>query len=165
MQQLLKLRWPLDLRLLIHQPLGFGHLSDPGKIIILALILQTQLIHLPGQPFPPIEANLNLKGKPRLQPQMHKPKHRMLLIEVKMHTFALGKHRLQAVNFIGLTGFHTPQDANQSFGYRAFPGNSACYVFFANPGRIEIYPWPIGLLKPSVLPPPVSVGSDSSNNF
>jgi len=67
-----KLR-PSHLKLLIHELLGCGHVFDPPKAIVQALVGEVGTIHLARKPLATIEAYLYRKRCPGLQADSHYP--------------------------------------------------------------------------------------------
>src|SRR5574341_557729 len=61
---------PLGAMLLVHHPLGPLKISDPRKTVVLLAIGNPLFVHLPPQPFPSVQANLDQKGKPSLEPKV-----------------------------------------------------------------------------------------------
>ncbi len=53
---------PIGRQLLVQQLLGTLPIVDPKKLILTAFILQTDPVHLPSQPLPAVDADLNLEG-------------------------------------------------------------------------------------------------------
>src|SRR5213083_36215 len=79
----IQLLWPIDLKLLVHQTLSSFEMTDPGKAILFLGVVHLVAIHLAAQPLTPVDANLDLEGKPALEPQVHEPKLRVQMVEVK----------------------------------------------------------------------------------
>src|SRR5213592_3680171 len=65
----IQLLWPIDLKLLVHQTLSSFEMTDPGKAILFLGVVHLVAIHLAAQPLTPVDANLDLEGKPALEPQ------------------------------------------------------------------------------------------------
>ena len=61
----------MHLPLLVHQLLGLCVVLDPDEAVALLPVFQSVLIHLSGQPFPPIEPDLDVAGKPSLDARLH----------------------------------------------------------------------------------------------
>jgi hypothetical protein len=74
--------------LFTHQPLCADPILDPDKAVVLFLEADALLPHLARQPFPPVEADLNRKGKPCLNARIHPPQFRMLPVWVHEQAFA-----------------------------------------------------------------------------
>jgi hypothetical protein len=71
------------LQLPVHQLLGVLIILDPHKSVPLLKVFQPVLIHLPGQPFPSVETDLYVEGKPGLKPRVHPPQLGMNLILIQ----------------------------------------------------------------------------------
>src|SRR5439155_5275836 len=78
--------------------------------------------------------------KPRLEPQVHKPKDRMLVIKIEVHAFAVFEHGSDAPNFVGPTGLNTAQNRDETSLHRILSSDLACRLLFGKFGRIEIFP-------------------------
>ena len=113
---------PVGLQLGVHQPLPLLPIGDPREAIVLLLILHSCLIHLPRQPFPPVHANLNRKGKPRSNARIHPSENRVIPILIHVQTFARALHQVQllglpiAINVESPARFHACQGAHWSLG-------------------------------------------------
>ena len=79
----------------IGQRLRTLRVFQTAKAVFLPRIAQTLGIHLPRQPFMPIEAQRHVEGKPRLQPKMHQAVDWMQKIKVVVQTFAGGELQTQ----------------------------------------------------------------------
>src|SRR3972149_1462457 len=95
-QQPVQFPRPVHTQLLIHQPLGRRHVLDPWEAILPTLVTDPSRVQLTRQPFTAVDAHLNRHGKPRLQPRVTEPPHRMNPVEVIMRTLLQSalKHQL-----------------------------------------------------------------------
>ena len=116
----IKLVWPVELELLVHEPLGSWDMADPRKTVLFFGVVHLVAVHLSAQPFTTVNANLNQKGKPALQPQVHEAKLRMQLVEVEMLASAALELEFQffglaiAAQEVSPAGLHTPKNPDQS---------------------------------------------------
>ena len=91
-------------------------MADPGKAIFFLRVIHLVVIHLAAQPFSAVEADLDLKGKPALEPQVHEAELPMQMIEIEMLTLAALEFELQlfglaiAAQKISAAGFHAAED-------------------------------------------------------
>ena len=81
--------WPIQIEWLVHQPLSSLERADPGKAILFLGVVHLVAIHWPAQPLTPVAANLDLEGKPTLQPQVHEPKVTRQMVEIELLAFAI----------------------------------------------------------------------------
>src|SRR6266705_3153279 len=149
----IQLLWPIDLKLLVHQTLSSFEMTDPGKAILFLGVVHLVAIHLAAQPLTPVDANLDLERKPALQPQVHEPKLRVQMVEVKMLALAAFQLELQLFGLaitaekISAAGFHAAKDADQpvleSVLVDEFPGQS----FLARKTRGQVTKRPAGDLR------------------
>ena len=95
---------PVPMHLGVEQGLGSRPVLDLHQTVALAPIGQTLAIQLAAEPFPTIEANINLEGEPGLEPQMHQPEVRVETVEVKMQ--ALTGLQRQAQQVVGVAAVH-----------------------------------------------------------
>ena len=129
----------------IHQGLGFGESFDPGEAVIFPLVAQAGPIHLTGQPFPAVEANLDGEREPALDSGMHEPKDGIDPVMVKKQAFAPTRVEFQffrlpvTVQFIALTGLHGGQDADQAFFDPISLGDLSGYFFLVDLGGIQVH--------------------------
>ena len=91
---------PTDLDLLIQPWLRPREILNPGKTIVLAHILQACSVHLPGQPFPSLQADLHRKGKPGLKARVHETEHGMNPVVVKKEALAQPRHQLKLLRLL-----------------------------------------------------------------
>ena len=75
-------------KLLVHKTLGLGNILNPGETVVLPLVAQLGIIHLPSKPFTTVETDLNVKWEPRLDPTVHKSENRMDVVMVEVKTFS-----------------------------------------------------------------------------
>ena len=64
---------PIGLQLLVHELLRALKIRDPRKAVFLLLKREPRLAHLLRQPFPTVNADLDVEGKPGLNPRVHPP--------------------------------------------------------------------------------------------
>ena len=113
---------PFPLDQAVHQPLGLGNVVDVDEAIVALLIFDTLAIKASAQPLPPINADLNGKGKPGLQSHMHQAKFPVNKIEVQVKTLPDGGIQSEGFQapvlfqFEGPTGLNAGQHADQSVG-------------------------------------------------
>ena len=81
---------PFSFELTIHQALSFGPVGKVREAVIMLQVLQTGGLHLPRQPFPSVEADLNGKREPSLDAGIEKAEDRMDLVVVEEQAFARG---------------------------------------------------------------------------
>ena len=74
---------PGGFQLLLHQLLGFLVIFDPYEAIALLPVFQPVPVHLPGQPFAPVQSHLNIKGKPGLNARVHPSQFRVDLVVIQ----------------------------------------------------------------------------------
>jgi len=138
-------RRPWGSQLGIHQGLGFGKVFDPGEAVIFALVGQADPIHLAGQPFPAIEADLDGEREPALDSGMHETKDRIDPVMVEKQAFTPAGLEFQflglpvPMQFIALTGFHGSQDADQAFFDPILLGDLSGYFFFVGLRGIQVH--------------------------
>ena len=141
---------PIQVQLPVHQPLRSGEVADPGKTVLFLGVVHLVTIHLPAQPFPAIEADLNLEGKPALQAQMHEAKLRMQMVEIEVLALAAFQLEFQllglavAAQKIGPAGLDTTKNPDQAILeailFNEFPRQN----FFAGVAGGEIAKRPSG---------------------
>ena len=68
---------PVGLQLLVQELLRPRPIPHPEKLVVVADVAQLLPVHLASQPFPTIDANLHLEGKPGLQADVQPAKGRM----------------------------------------------------------------------------------------
>jgi hypothetical protein len=140
LSQLLAQTYPVSAQLSIGQVLGLVEIFHPGKSVIGLAVAQPFLIHLTGQPVMAVEADVDEKGKPSLQTQVHQSKASVLDVEVQVQALAQFQVRLEllglviASHFVGPTRFYTSKDRYQAlfnaialsdFSRQLFLGQSA----------------------------------------
>jgi hypothetical protein len=95
-------------------------MTDPGKAILFLGVVHLVAIHLAAQALTPVDANLDLERKPALQSQVHEPKLRVQMVEVKMLALAAFQLELQLFGLaitaqkISAAGFHAAKDSDQA---------------------------------------------------
>src|SRR5215471_7330120 len=119
-KDVIQLVWPVELELLVHELLGSWDMADPGKTVLFFGVVHLVTIHLAAQPFTTVNANLNQKGEPALQSQVHEAELRMQLVEIEMLAPAALEFEFQffslaiAAQEISPAGLHTSKNPNQS---------------------------------------------------
>src|SRR6266487_2694646 len=110
---------PLYSQLRIQQSLRVGPVFHPGKAVVLPHKLQARGRHLPGQPLPSVQADLDGEGKPSLNARVHETPAGMNRVVVKKQAFSPTLRQVQllrlaiAVDLKTPTELHRGQDANQ----------------------------------------------------
>jgi hypothetical protein len=111
---------PIQVPLAIHQPLGLGDLADPGKTVLFFGVVHLAAVHLPAQPLPAVEADLNLEGKPALQAQVQEAKLRVQMVEIEVLALAALQLEFQlfglamATQKIGAAGLDASKNPDQA---------------------------------------------------
>ena len=62
---------PAGLQLIVHPGLSARKVFDPGETVVVTLVADACLIHLPGQPLATVHVDLAGKRKPGLEPGAH----------------------------------------------------------------------------------------------
>src|SRR6266567_5233967 len=110
---------PLYSQLRIQQSLRVGPVFHPGKAVVLPHKLQARGRHLPGQPLPSVQADLDGEGKPSLNARVHETPAGMNRVVVKKQAFSPTLRQVQllrlaiAVDLKTTAELHRGQDANQ----------------------------------------------------
>ena len=118
--QLLAQTNPVRAQLSIGQILGLVKIFQVGKAVIDLAVTQPLLIHLTGQPVMAVEADVDEKGKPGLQPKVQQSKASMLNVEVQVQALAQLQVRFEllglviASHFVGPARFYTAKDCYQA---------------------------------------------------
>jgi hypothetical protein len=79
---------PWGFELTIHQALSFAPVRKPGKAVVLLQVIESSGLHLSGQPFPAVEADLNREGEPGLDTGIEEAEDGVDLIVIEKQTFA-----------------------------------------------------------------------------
>jgi len=74
--------------LLVEQLLRALPIPHPEELVVMAGVAQLVPVHLAGQPFPPIQADLDLEGEPGLQADVEPAKGRVLVVVVQVQALA-----------------------------------------------------------------------------
>jgi hypothetical protein len=112
---------PIDFQLFTHQTLRSFDVADPSEAVLFFAVAHLVAIHLPTQPFPSIEADLDQERKPALQPQVHQAELRMQMVEIEVLALAALELKFQFFGLaitaqkIGPAGFNTPKNPDQAF--------------------------------------------------
>jgi len=128
-------------QLAVHPFLSFVDILDPGETVIVTTIGDAVLIHHSGEPFSSIEADLDGKGKPRLDSGAHPTE--LLIDPVMMEEQALAPtaHQVQflfllaALNVEPHAGFHTGHNRHQPVGDAVFGSDLAGELILVGLGR------------------------------
>src|SRR6266566_4487869 len=108
----------------------------PGKAVVLPHKPQARGRHLPGQPLPSVQADLDGEGKPSLNARVHETPAGMNRVVVKKQTFSPTLHQVQllrlaiAVDLKTPTELHRGQDANQPLANAVLGGDLPRQGFF-----------------------------------
>jgi len=86
--QSVQLTLPIRLELLVQQLLGALPIPHPEELVLMAGVAQLVPVHLAGEPFPAIEADLDLEGEPGLQADIHPAEGRVLVVVVQVQALA-----------------------------------------------------------------------------
>src|SRR5215471_14152690 len=152
-KDVIQLVWPVELELLVHELLGSWDMADPGKTVLFFGVVHFVAIHLSAQPFTTVNANLNQKGKPALQPQVHEAELRMQLVEIEMLASAALELEFQffglavAAQEISPAGLHTSKNPNQSLLQSVLFDKFPNQRFLARVTRGQITKRPSGYLS------------------
>jgi hypothetical protein len=144
LSQLLAQTDPVGAQLSISQVLGLVKIFQPGKAVIGFAVTQSFLIHLTGQPVMAVEADVDEKGKPSLQPQVYQSKTWVLDVEVQVQALAPFQVRLQllglviASHFVGPARLYTSKDRYQALFNAIALSNFARQVFLGQGAATQI---------------------------
>ncbi len=105
---------PVGPQLLVQQLLGPLVVFDPDKAVALLAIFQPLFVHLPRQPFPSIQAHLNIEGKPGLQTGIHPSQFGMDLVEIQGTARSEPPDHVRAAMLESRTRFQRTERADQS---------------------------------------------------
>lgn len=76
---------PLTMSELVRQVLSNCQVGELNEFVVVTLLGDVTLVELSGQPFSPIDVNLDLKGKPALNADMHEAKFAIqVVVEIEM---------------------------------------------------------------------------------
>ena len=146
----------------IHSPLGVeqllstGKVLHPGKAVVLPPVSQTFGIHLPSQPLPSVQADLQGERKPGLQAGVHETEPGMNEVVIEVEAFPLPSHQFQAFHFSipahGETpaGLHAAQYTDQPRSNTLARREGAGHVLFADLAGSQIQHLPPQLGGPSL---------------
>src|SRR6266700_4519208 len=127
---------PLYSQLRIQQSLRVGPVFHPGKAVVLPHKLQARGRHLPGQPLPSVQADLDGEGKPSLNARVHETPAGMNRVVVKKQAFSPTLHQVQllrlpiAVDLKTPAELHRRQDGNQPLANALLGGDLPRQGFF-----------------------------------
>lgn len=125
---------PVGLQLLVEQPLGPREVLDPDKTIALPAVLESSLIHLTGQPFPAVDGDLNMEGKPGLDTGMHPSQQGMDLVMIEHMGWLDAADDVMAQVFECGARFQSADGAHQSVLNGSFAGLVARQLVFVHFG-------------------------------
>src|SRR5579863_2686758 len=114
---------PVSSQLLVRQGLSGGNVLDRDEAVIPLLETDFPLAQFLRQPFAAIQADMNRKRQPGLQPQVHKPQSRMQHVEVIMRALPPEHAQFEPqglgvrADFKRDAGLDTFEDADQPFGH------------------------------------------------
>ena len=74
---------PSGFELTIHQALSFRPVGDPGKTVVMLQVIETGGLHLPRQPFPSVDADLDGEREPGLNASIEEAEDRMDLVVIE----------------------------------------------------------------------------------
>src|ERR1043166_8686557 len=89
--QLIAQFYPIGAHLRVGQVLSGFEVFNPGKTVVHFAVAQPFFVHLPGQPFMAIEADVDEKEKPGLQAQVQQSQAPVLHVKVEMQALAQSK--------------------------------------------------------------------------
>jgi hypothetical protein len=137
---------PVHAQLLIHQPLRPRVIFDPTEAVVVPPVAHPRLIHLPRQPLPAVQADLNRKGKPGLNARVHEPEFGVYRVVIKKQALAWFDRQFQ---LLGLpvrphleapAGFHARQHAHHALTHFVLGRDPARNLFLAHlAGRQVLY--------------------------
>jgi hypothetical protein len=128
----------------------------PGKAVIGLAVAQPLLIHLTGQPVMAVEADVDEKGKPRLQAQVHQSKPPVLDVEVQVQALAQFQVRLElfglviASHFVGPARFYTAKDRYQALSNAIALSDFVRQVFLGQGAAAQVGEWTLDGLGQSL---------------
>lgn len=136
--------WKVLPNLAVHESLGAFDVFERDEAVVTAAIRETFPIHLSGQPFTSIHANLDIEGEPRLNPGVYETKDGIDHVVVEEQAFAGSQHQFQffeipvAIDVVAQTGFETGENSDEAVldlvFLHDFPGNGF-FICFAG-GKI-----------------------------
>jgi hypothetical protein len=89
---------------------------DRDKTVFSPAISNAGFVHLPGQPFPSVQAEVDSKRKPALDPGMHEAKNGMEKVMIEEKALPHLKHQMDLFSLAlttrreGLAGFNRRKD-------------------------------------------------------
>ncbi len=131
-------------KLLVHKTLGLGNILNPGETVVLPLVAQLGIIHLPSKPFTTVETDLNVKWEPRLDPTVHKSENRMDVVMVEVKTFSPSADEFQlscltvVIDIERQTWFDRAEHANQTSLNAVLTCQFMCEAFLRRLARGKI---------------------------
>ena len=155
-QQIVQQTNPILMKMLVQQTLSGRDILDIDEAIVAFDIADAVVVHLPGQPVPAVNAGVDSKGQPRLNPHVHEAEDRMDVIAVVVLTLAAESRQVDVLgltvgpDFVCPTWLDTSQDANQPLDDAVLLSDPACdgLLGFAAAGEILVgtvpptRPWP-----------------------
>jgi len=79
---------PRDFPVLVHEGLGCGDVLNPDKTVVFSLVAEPSTVHLSAEPFPAVEADLNIEREPLLQASVHEAEQGMDGIVIEMQALS-----------------------------------------------------------------------------
>jgi len=134
----------VGLQLLLHQALGLGDIFNPGETVLASLVAEADPVHLAGQPFPPVYADLDGKGEPTLDAGMHESKPGIHPVMVEKQALSGPRLEFQFLlllvpeQLVTLARLHGGQDANQSLADSILLGNLLGQILLARLGGGQV---------------------------
>ena len=121
----------------IREPLGSLRVFDIQKCIIQFAVGDFMMIQFSGQPFMPIEIDLNGERKPCGDPNMHEPKLPIYDVKIETQTFTSHTDKARPSFSIGqfeaLTCLHSRKDTYESMGDVILLGDLPGFFLLSNP--------------------------------
>src|ERR1019366_2268577 len=111
--------------LFLEQLLGSRNILNPGEAVILAEIAQAFPVHAAAQPFATIDANVNAKREPGLNPRMHPAEFRVYPVVVNRQTGARTNYHVRLVMLECGCHLHRAESAHVPLGDASFGSESA----------------------------------------
>ena len=128
---------PIGAQLLFEQSLGARGVLDPNETVAALAVGQPGLIHLPGEPLPPVETKVHGEGKPGLHTQVAQAQFFMQEVMIEVETFPGFEHQMNVLgpavttHSIRQTVFQCAEDGNQAGADAISPGDLAGEGFLA----------------------------------
>ena len=142
-------RRPGRAQLLIHQFLRFWKVLDPGKTVVQAEVFNAGFIHLPRQPFAPVEADLDVEGEPGLNAGVHPAELRIDEIVVKIQAPPRPQFDVQffrfgvALHLKAHTGLDARKNSDQAAGDTVLGRDLLGSSFLISPAGVQIDDGPL----------------------